>query len=268
MSISVIAQGLKLLTLQGIALQGDALVVPTLEGTLVRISPQGQVTPLVNFLSANLGIPFAITAERNSQGNPAQDNALIVTVTGYLPDHYLVRVKPDGTYAKITDLTQICTEFGAPFGVAVYQQNYVVTLSTDVAEAVGQIVRVGPDGTISQPILLDGRGNPFGIAVQTDEFVVAQSKRLLLRVTQTGKVSTIVDLQQAGFGIPFFVAVWNTDLVITTNLGWVVKLDSDGKIDAIVNVRAAKYGIPSGIAVYQNDLIVTTNSGYVLRLSP
>ena len=280
------------MTLQGIAVQQDQFLVPTLDGTVVRVSPNGAAVTLVDLLKANLGVPFAINPAHTD--GTASEGSVIVTVSSYLPDHYLVRVKPDGTYVKLADLTQVCTDSGAPFGVAADQQGYVVALSTDVVEATAQIVRVNAAGTITQRIKLDEKGNPFGVAVHNGELLVAQSKGLLLRVSQGGKVTKIVDLQQAGFGIPFYLAIQGDRAIVTTNLGWVAAVDLGGNVAAlsakgtssegqsatrnlkedatqaakgIINVGAAKYGIPSGIAVYQNDLIVTTNSGYVLRLS-
>lgn len=266
MPISVIAEGLKLLTLQGIAVQQGHFLVPTLDGTVVRVSPNGgSVTPLVNFLEANLGVPFAISPDR--MNGTASQETIVVTVSGYRPDHYLIRVKPDGTYVKLVDLTQVCTDSGAPFGVATDQENYFVTISTDVVEATGQIVQVNAAGTLTGQIQFHEKGNPFGIAVYHDELIVAQSKGLLLRVTRAGKVTKLVDLQQAGFGIPFFVAIQGDRAIVTTNLGWVVSVDFRGNVAAIANIREAKFGIPSGVVADQNALVVTTNSGYVLRLS-
>lgn len=256
-AISAIAQDLDIYTPQGVAVNRDEFVVPTLDGKLLQVDREGKVSLLTDLAKADLGIPFGI----------AQDNDdLIVTTSGFVPVHYLVRVKRNGTVSTIADLSDLSGDYGAPFGVAVNNGSYIVTLSTDVVESMGVLLKVEASGTVSKIADLAGFGNPFGVSVSKDEFVVAQSKGQLLRVTRTSKVSVIVDLQKAGFGIPFGVAERQSDWVVTTNLGWVAKIDRAGKVEPIVNLLQARFGVPSGIVASRDELIVTTNSGYLLRI--
>ncbi|MGV0026134.1 hypothetical protein [Phormidesmis priestleyi] len=256
-TIAPIAQGLNLYTLQGVAVSRDGFGVPTLDGQLLLIGADGATRSLVDLARADLGIPFAI-AEQNGDW--------IVTVSAYSPLHYLVRVKRDGTYAKIADFSKISGDFGAPFGVVVNGSEYIVTLSTDTVESTGLLLRVSAEGTIAPIATLTEFGNPFGVVMSGGDFVVAQSKGQLVRVSPIGKTSVIVDLKAAGFGIPFMIAAQNSNFYVTTNLGLVVKVDRLGKVQPIVDLLKARYGIPSGIGCSDHDLIVTTNSGYLLKI--
>lgn len=258
MQISVLAKELKHLTLQGLALQQENIVVPTLEGELLRVRKDGSRTEVItNVAQADFGIPFAITTQAND---------VIVTTSDFLPRHFLLRVKPDGQVSTIADLSQISGDEGAPFDVAVYQNEYIVSHTKTVIDAQGQLVRISADGTITPWVDLSKFGNSFGIAVQGESVVVAQSKGQLIRVNLRGEIAPIIDLNAAGFGLPFFVAVADQDLWVTTNKGLVVRVDQTGKGIAIANVLAEKFGIPSGIGIDGRDAIVSTNSGYVLRL--
>ncbi len=256
-AISVIAQNLNLYTLQGVAVSPAGFVVPTLDGTLLHISLQGKTITLVDLEKADRGIPFGIATHKTDW---------IVTTSDYFPNHYLVRVKPDGTVITIADLSELSGDAGAPFGVVVSGDNFIVTLSTDVVEARGLLLQISAAGVVTKIADLNGYGNPFGVAIVGSDFVVAQSKGQLLRVTPSGKTSVIIDLQKAGFGIPFGVAVQNQNIFVTTNSGFVIKVDRSGKGAAIANLLKSRFGIPSGIAVTDDGLVVTTGSGYLLKL--
>jgi hypothetical protein len=256
-TIDPIAQGLKIHTLQGVAVRQDGFGVPTLDGQLLLVGADGATRSLIDLARADLGIPFAIVQ---------QSGDWIVTVSAYSPLHYLVRVKRNGTYTKIADLSEICGDFGAPFGVVVNGLDYVVTLSTDTVESTGLLLRVSAGGTIATIATLTEFGNPFGVVMSGGNFVVAQSKGQLVRVSPIGKISVIADLNATGFGIPLMIAAQNEDLYVTTTLGLVIKVDRLGKVQPIIDLLKARYGIPSGIACSGNDLIVTTSSGYLLKI--
>ena len=258
MQVSVIAKGLNVYTLQSLAVSGGNYIVPTLDGQLLTVTPAGTRTVLADLLKADLGVPFGMTE---------QGTDLIVTVSGYLPQHYLVRVKADGAVSTIADLSEMSGAYGAPFGVVVDRDVYWVTLSQDVVEDQSQLVRVDAQGKASAIADLSRFGNPFGITMRDRSFVVAQSFGHLVQVTEQGEVSSIADLKSAGFGLPFDVAVWRDRLVATTNAGLVIQVMPDGKVSAIVNVQEQKFGIPAGIAVDGEDLVVTTNGGFLLRVS-
>ncbi|MBD2022607.1 hypothetical protein H6F43_20705 [Leptolyngbya sp. FACHB-36] len=254
--VDTIASKLNIFTLQGVAVTPRGYAVPTLDGTLLQITAQGGRSTLADLQKADLGIPFSVVEQQGS---------LVLTTSDYLPRHFLVQVSPTGIIRTIADLSDVSGGFGAPFGVAVSGAEYVVTLSPDVTESSGLLIRVKDTGAITEIADVSGFGKPFGVVVQNGEFVVAQQTGHLLRVRPDGKVSPIVDLAKAGFGIPFGVAAREMDLFVTTNTGLVVRV-KDGTPTLVVNLLSQKLGIPSGIAVSGSDLIVTTNSGYLLRV--
>lgn len=256
-TLSVIAQKLNIYTPQNIAVSQGNLIVPLLDGQLLRMTPAGTSSTIANLMKSELGVPFGMTTQAND---------LIVTSTDYLPQHFLVRVKPDGKVETIVDLTARSGTYGAPFGVAVYQDVYWVTLSTDVTEATSELIRINRNGKIQTIANLSEFKNPFGIVVQENSAVVAQSSGHLVRVSEKGEVNAIVDLQASGFGLPFNVAIWRDQIVATTNAGLVVAVDQAGKVKAIADVAKAKYQIPSGIVAFEKDLIVSTNGGFLLRI--
>jgi hypothetical protein len=256
--ISVLAQKLNIYTLQSVTVSQNQIVVPTLDGQLLTVMPDGKSAVLVELLKANLGVPFGIDSDGKD---------LIVTVSGFLQEHYLVRVRPDGKYSAIADLSKLSGMYGAPFGVTVYQNAYWVTHSSDVVEDKSQLLRISPDGKIASIADLTQFGNPFGITVYQQNFVIAQSFGALVRVTAQGEAKAIVNLKDLEFGIPFDVAVWRDRLVATTNAGQIVQVDATGKVGSIVDLVKQKYGIPSGIAVRGEDLIVTTNNGFLLQIT-
>ncbi len=243
-------------------------IVPTLDGSLLQITPQGAITPLVDLAKANLGIPFGLTT---------QGDTVIATTSGFLGDHYLVRVDATGQPHKIADLSAASGDYGGPFGVVVGDgkntrndtADYFVTLSPDATAATGSLLRVTPQGQISTLADLSEFGIPFAIIRDREDFVIAQQKGWLTRVSPQGQVSAIVNLVQAGLGIPFGVARWHDHLVATTNAGLVVRVGLDGQgAAAIANLLDRKYGLPAGIVVHDQNLIVSTNGGYLLRLYP
>lgn len=256
--ISIVAEKLNIYTLQRVAVRRNQFIVPTLSGQLLSVTPQGTSTVLADLLQADLGIPFGIVD---------QGDDVIVTVSNYTPDHYLVRVKQNGQISTIANLSQLCGEFGAPFGVAVYQNQYWVTLSADVVASKGQLLSISPTGKITSIATLDSFGIPFGITVWNNAAVIAQSSGQVVQVSPTGATKTIVDLQALKFGIPFDVTVWQNQLVATTNAGQVVRINAAGNVSTIVDFAKQKRGIPAGIAIIGNDLIVTTNSGFLIRIS-
>lgn len=256
-TLSVIAQKLNIYTPQNIAVSQDNLIVPLLDGQLLRVTPQGMSSTIANLLKADLGVPFGMTA---------QESDLIVTTSDFLPRHHLIRVKLDGKVETIADLSARSGEYGAPFGVVVYQGDYLVTLSTDVTESTSELLRVSRKGEIKTIATLTQYKNPFGLVVQGDSVVVAQSSGHLVRVNEKGEVKAIVDLKESGFGLPFNVAIWRDQIVATTNAGLVVAVDQAGKVSTIADVAKAKYQIPSGIVAFEKDLIVTTNGGFLLRV--
>ncbi len=253
-----IAQGLNIYTLQGVAIDKQTLIVPTLDGQLLQVTPKGKVTVLVDLLKAELGIPFGIT-ETNGD--------VVVTVSGYLPVHYLVRVKPNGALTIIADLSKTSGFYGAPFGVAAYNGEYIVTVSTDVVDSTSALLRVSATGKVGAIANLSEFGIPFGVIATQRGFVVAQQNGQLLQISPGGKVAVLVDLLKGGFGIPFNMAARKDDLVVTTKAGLIVRVNPQGVPSLLVDLLKARLGIPSGIVVSNGNLIVTTNAGYLLQIN-
>jgi hypothetical protein len=241
-------------------------IVPTLDGLLLQITPQGTITPLADLNRASLGVPFGIALD---------GPAVIATVSGFLGDHHLVRITGEGTIQPIADLSELCGTYGGPFGVAVRpgSSEYWVTLSSDTTASLGTLLRVSAKGQITSVADLSPYGIPFGIVASPqsqgwpDGFIVAQQKGWLTRVSAAGQVEPWINLGAQGLGTPFNLAVWGDLLVATTNQGFVVQVDRTGKMaKPLTDLKAQKFGIPSGIGVSGNDLIVSTNGGYLLRV--
>jgi hypothetical protein len=84
------------------------------KGDLLRVSPAGEVTAIVNLVEAGLGIPFKLA--------PQAENLLIVTSTGHI-----VRVDPSGNPAPIVELFKPI--YSTPLGIALWGDDLIV--STD-----------------------------------------------------------------------------------------------------------------------------------------
>lgn len=257
-TISVLANDLNTFTPQGVAILNNQVIVPSLDGRLLQVKPEGMITTLANLLAANLGIPFGIVEQQDS---------LVVTVSAYEPEHYLVQVKLDGSIRTIADLTSLSGPEGAPFGVAVNGANYIVTLSTDVNSATSALLQVEPSGQIQQIADLSDFGLAFGVVVSQGDFIVAQEKGQLLRVKPNGQILVLADLLKAGLGKPFDItALPEGGFAVTTHAGLVVRVDASGAMTRIADLTIEDHGIPSGIAAYQNSLVVTTNKGKLLQI--
>jgi hypothetical protein len=251
-------KNLNLQTLQGLTVSQDKLIVPTLAGELLQIAPDGTTSVLVDLLKADLGIPYGLTT---------QDGDVIATVSGYDPVHYLVRVKPDGNFSTIADLSEISGFYGAPFGVAIYNDSYIVAGSTDVVSGEGLLYSVNPQGESTKLVDLAKFGNSFSVVVDQNQFLVTQEKGHLLRITPTATepVAVIADLLTSGFGHPFGLVMRGDDLFVSLGSGQLIKVDAAG-ITTVAELPLSTYGVPSGLAVLQNELIVATNGGYLLRV--
>ncbi len=93
----------------------NGFIVGCSSGDLLRVGWDGEVTPIVNLVSAGKGIPFDVVEV---------DNLLIVTSnTGNL-----LQVNLDGTVSTIIDLG--ARGLGIGSGVAVWNKTYIVTTNT------------------------------------------------------------------------------------------------------------------------------------------
>lgn len=255
--LTILAKNLNLIGLQGLAMMQDQVIVPTVDGEILAVSPIGEIRVLTNLVTAEIGVPFGICPT---------DSGVVATVSGFDPVHYLVRVSPDGQHETIADMSEASGEFGAPFGVAAYNGGFMVAGTTDVISGDGALFRVSSGGEITKIVGLKQYGNAVDVAVQQGQFITLQEKGDVLRIAPTGEVTVLVNLVEAGLGIPFKVITQGEDLLVTTNTGQILRIDAQGKPTPIVELFKPIYSTPLGIAIWENDLIVSTINGYLLRL--
>ncbi|MBD1852885.1 hypothetical protein [Leptolyngbya sp. FACHB-711] len=264
--LSILAKNLNLVGLQGLAVMQDRVIVPTVDGEIVTVSPIGEVNVLTNLLTAQIGVPFGICAITPPGEQLHTDSGVVVTVSGFDPVHYLVRVSPDGQHETIADMSEISGTYGAPFGVATYNSGFIVAGTTDVIAGDGALFQVSRQGQITNLVSLKQFGNALDVVVQQGQFITLHEKGDLLKISPTGEVVVLVNLIEAGFGIPFKLAAQAENLLVTTNTGHIVRVDPEGKPTAIVELFKPIYSTPLGIAIQGNDLIVSTTNGSLLRL--
>lgn len=257
--LTILAKNLKILSLQGLAIVDDRVIVPTIDGEVIAVSAIGEVKPLTNLLAVELGIPFGICAI---------DSGVVVTTSGFDPVHYLVRVDADGTHEQIADFSEISGTYGAPFGVAAHDGGFIVAGTRDVVSGDGALFRVTRQGQITQLAGLKQFGNALDVVVHRGQFITLHENGDLLRIAPTGEVTVLANLVQSGLGIPFKLTVQADNFLVTTNTGQVVRVNPLGKSETIVELDRPTYSVPSGIALWGNDLIVSTMNGYLLRLEP
>ncbi|WP_088890963.1 hypothetical protein [Leptolyngbya ohadii] len=255
--LTILAKNLKILSLQGLAIVDDQIIVPTIDGEIIAVNAIGAVKPLTNLLTVELGVPFGICAI---------DSGVVVTVSGFDPVHYLVKVSADGKHETIADLSEISGTYGAPFGVAAYDDGFIVAGTTDVISGDGALFRVTQQGQITEVVGLKQFGNALDVVVHRGQFITLHENGDLLRIAPTGEVTVLANLVQSGLGIPFKLTTQADNFLVTTNTGQVVRVDSVGKPVAIVELPRPTYSVPSGIALWGDDLIVSTMNGYLLRL--
>jgi hypothetical protein len=254
--IQPLASGLNLFTFQGVVMTHGDFVLTTLDSCLVQVSAEGKVKTLADV--SKYGIPAGIAAEQGSY---------IVAVSAEESGDLLMRITSAGQPTVLADLSDVCGGFGAPFGVAVVKDGYLVAIATDVNDSVGRLIKVDRKGRITTVADLTGYGLPFGVAVDGDTIVVAQETGHLLNISSTGDVSPLVNLVKLGFGIPLGVTLGNQKVIATTNSGLVVQVGTDGVPVVLADITKAQFGIPAGIALRDRQLVVTTNSGYLLQIN-
>jgi len=251
------------------------LTLPQEAGITSTDSPTPNDTPEEN-LSSNSTNPIVtisiIAKDLNIytfQGLVQSNNNFIVPTL----DSRLLQITPEGTISTLVEFCQgfECERFGAPFGIALREDNLIVAISG--YSFGGSLVRVSLDGkfsTIADLTEVSKLGGPFGVAVNGDEFLVTtatdamESQGLLVRVTPNGIVKAIADLSE--FGIPFAVTVSQGSFVIATERGMLVRVSPSGTISQIANCKSAGLGIPIGLTSSEDSLIVTTNQGLLVRM--
>ncbi|MFH7029769.1 MAG: hypothetical protein ACHBN1_31520 [Heteroscytonema crispum UTEX LB 1556] len=254
--VSIIAQKLKIITLQAVAVSEGNMIVPTLDEHLLQVSQNGDVTTLADV--SRYGIPFGIV---ENNGN------FLVTISALETGDRLLRVTKSGFFYTVADLSSVYGSFGGCFGVAAGDGFYVVAIADDVSTSQGRLIEVQRNGFISTLADMANFGTPFAVTASNDGFIVGCESGNLLRVSLDGAVTPIVNLANAGFGIPFGLVEVDTKLIVTSNSGSLLQVNSDGTISTIINLSDAGLGIPSGVAVWDNAYIVTTNAGNLLRIA-
>ncbi len=135
--VEAIAAQINTFTTQSIAIYNKQYIVPTLDGSLLQITRAGAITPWVDLVTRGWGVPFGLTV---------QGDSLVATVSGFLGEHFLVRVAADGQVSKLADFEAMVGSYGGPFGVAAStngeQKGYAVTLSPDTTASQGALLWV------------------------------------------------------------------------------------------------------------------------------
>jgi hypothetical protein len=263
-TVSALATELNLFTFQGVAATQQGIVIATLDRTIVKVSPDGVLTPIADV--STFGIPAGVTESAHH---------LIVAVSAEEAGDCLVRVTPEGKVSLIADLSEICGGFGAPFGVATGRGFYGVAIATDVSASTGCLAKVSLMGQVSVLADLAGYGTPFAVASYSDLFIVAQENGAILQVSASGKVTPIVNLVETGYGIPFGVAIHHPNFLVTTNSGNLLQITPAGGVTVLADIRAEGFGLPAGVAVAVGDrtgaeaptCIVTTTTGNLVQVS-
>lgn len=259
--IAVLATDLKIHTFHGLVQRDEAYVFPTFDGRLVTILPDGTGSTLVQFCQG-----FACEAFGQAFGIVHRGEDYVLTVSSFHNGGRLIQVSPAGTVTPLVDLTPL-TPLGAPFGLATDGPDLLVTLSPQVLNSEGTLVRVAADGQITTVADLSDWGIPFAVVVQNGQAVVAQERRVLVRVSVQGERAIAAQFPET-LGIPLALTVHQQDLVVALNSGALVRVRNSGEIEAIADLLAARHGIPTAVVSEGDRLVVATTAGRLLRLSP
>ena len=260
--ISIITTGLKILSFQGITVSNGDIVVSTLDGDLLRISSkvakEESLWSIAKWANVyNFGIPTGVADIHGT---------IVVAVSALESGDFLMRVTQSGDVSSIADLSTVTGEFGAPFGVAVHLSYYcMVAISTDVIASRGLVIRVNPQGKISEVAKLSS--SPLGIAANQDGFAVTQEDGQLLQISVSGKIKAIANLDSAGLGKPLGVIYDQDNCIVATNAGFLVKVFPDGRLEKLINLVEAGFGYPTNITTIGNSYIVATSWGDLLQVT-
>jgi hypothetical protein len=260
-SLRVLAAGLKLNTLQGLAVVQDSLIVPTMDGEIVRVRRDGAMTVLTNLLEADLGIPFAIA--------PKDANSVVVTTSTYDPLHFLLQVGLDGTVTPIADLSEFNTPYGAPFGVVCAGDDYILAGSQDVINDRGLLYRVTAQGTIAEMVSLVEFGDPLELCLNRQQAIISMRNGDVLQVKtdRTKQITMLADLKKLGFGVAFGIVPQNTNYIMTTNTRKIIQVTPMGQVSVLYDLTPRNVGVPAGIAWWRERLVISTDGGLLLEIT-
>jgi hypothetical protein len=257
-TVKVIAAGLSLNTLQGIAIVQDRLIVPTMTGEILQVTMAGETSVLVDLLKADLGIGFAIA--------PNDANSVVVTTSTYDPLHFLLRVGLDGSVQVLADLSEFNTPYGAPFGVVRDGRDYLLAGSQDVINDRGLLYQVQANGRIQELVSLVEFGDPLELWHDRDTSIISLRNGYLLQV-KNKVISVLANLKEFGFGVAFGIRPWNGNYIMTTNTRQIIQVTPTGKVSTLYDLTDDRVGVPAGLEVWRDRWIVSTDGGWILQIS-
>ncbi|MBE9012886.1 hypothetical protein IQ250_22045 [Pseudanabaenaceae cyanobacterium LEGE 13415] len=193
-------------------------------------------------------------------------DSIAVALSGQESGHFLLQVTQQGRVSPLADLSDLAGEFGAPFAVAVHEGHYpyyLVAVSTDVVGSKGLIARVTRSGKVT--VLADLDKTAFGIGIGEDCAIATQDNGQIVKIDFNGGKSAIANLQSP-FGAPLDITRLNEDWIMTTNTGWIVALKSDNTIVPLINLTEIGKGSPTTLTPFKNDVVVATQAGNLLRV--
>lgn len=269
-SISVLATDLNVHTFQGMVRDGDGYILPTLDGRLLRVNPDGSTKTLVQFCRGfeceRFGVPFGIAA---SQGN------FYLTVSSFGIGGRLIRVSSSASITEIADFTSL-TPLGAPFGIIQSQFYSTAALPSPLplpsSLPAAPSATPAPSSSPAEPaIALQPSPNAAIAADRQPVWIVTlspnvlASQGLLVRVTAEGAIAPIADLSE--YGIPFALIEREGKYIVAQEKGHLVEVSPAGDIKPLVDFQAAKLGIPLGLTLFQNTLVVALNAGPLVQVT-
>ncbi len=255
-TVTVLASGLKLLSFQGVTTFEDTIVVATVDADLVRVASDGTLETWVNV--GGYGVPSGIVGSKD---------AIAVALSAQELGHALIQVTKQGKLSTLADLSVLAGEFGAPFAVAAhegYYPYYLVAISTDVVGSAGLIAQVTRLGKTR--VLATLPKTSFGIGIGENYAIATQDNGQVLKISFTGEIRAIANLEPARLGIPLDITRLQDDWIMTTTTGWLVALKPDGTLLPTINIAEFGYGLPTTLTTFNDQLVVATQAGNLLRV--
>lgn len=209
-----------------------------------------------------------ITVERYGipTGIVGLKETIAIALSGQESGHFLLQVTEQGKISPLADLTDLAGEFGAPFAVTAhdgYYPYYLVAISTDVIGSKGLIAKVTRSGKIA--VLADLEKTAFGIGLGEDYAIATQDDGQIFKIDFSGEKSAIATLESP-FGAPLDITRLNEDWIMTTSTGWLVALKPDRTIIPVINLAEMGSGSPTTLTTFKDQLVVATQTGNLLRV--
>lgn len=194
-------------------------------------------------------------------------DSIAIALSGQDAGHFLFQVTPQGKVSPLADLTNLAGEFGAPFAVAAHEGHYLyylVAISTDVVGSKGLIARVTRSGKIT--VLADLEKTAFGIGIGEDYAIATQDNGKVISIDFSGVIRTIANLEEARFGSPLDITRLDDNWLITTTTGWLMALKLNGTLFPVVNLAELGYGSPTTLTTFKNQVVIATQAGNLVKI--